>query len=494
MAFVRLPFLRVSPAIIAAFLASVLLLLVPAIWNGFPFLFFDSGAYFERTFDGSLSAGRSMAYGAWMAFLRFPNFWPAVIAQSALSVWLIYLVLRTHGLRGRSVALPLALLYITAFLALVTALPWFAGQLMPDLFAGLAVLSFYLLLFKNADLHRLERYSLIGLIVFAGAAHNATFAVMIALTAAAAFFFLLNREIVKAAGLKLAAVAVLLTALAVPSLNFVYSGQFAWTPGGSSFIFSRLVQDGIAARYLKDNCPDPAIKLCKFQKQLPKTADDFLWHQGLKGPFVSIGGWVDGADEMKRIAVDSLFKYPGMHVQTAIQSSLLQLVRVKSGDGLVREVWSAYEAIERLAPEMNVAVNTSRQRFNLVGRTVDAFNAIHVPLTLGSMALLPFLLLLAWRRGNLRDIDLFAATLILALLANAFVTGVLSNPHHRYGARVAWIAPFLWSVVLVQLFVLRREWQEIAARRLVAMGLLPEPATIDLPVKDLPVKKEEEKR
>jgi hypothetical protein len=488
MAFVRLPFFAsISPTTIAAFLASVLLLLVPAIWNGFPFLFFDSGAYFERTFDGSLSAGRSMAYGAWMALLRFPNFWPAVIAQSALSVWIIYLVLRTHGLRDRPVALPLALLYITAFLAIATALPWFAGQLMPDLFAGLATLALYLVILKREDLGRFERYGLIALIVFAGAAHNATYAVMIALTAAAIVIFLLNREIVQTAGVKLAAIAVLLTALAVPSLNFAFSGQFAWTPGGSSFIFSRLVQDGIAARYLADNCPDKTIKLCKFRKQLPKTADDFLWHQGPKGTFVSIGGWVDGAEEMKRITLDSLWQYPLMHLQTAIYSTGLQFVRVKTGDGLVREVWSAYEAIARLVPEMNVAVNTSRQRFNLVGRTVETFNTVHVPLTLGSMALLPLLLLLAWRRGNLRDTDKLAAALILALLANAFVTGVLSNPHHRYGARIAWTAPFLWSVVLVQLFVLRREWQEIATRWLVGMGLLPKPATIELPVeKDEP--------
>jgi hypothetical protein len=311
--------------------------------------------------------------------------------------------------------------------------------------------------------------------------------VMIALTAAAAMLFLLNRQVIQKAGLKLAAIAVLLTALAVPSFNFAFSGQFAWTPGGSSFIFSRLVQDGIAARYLADNCPDKTIKLCKFEKQIPKTADDFLWHQGPKGPFVSIGGWVDGADEMKRITLDSLLQYPLMHLQTAIYSTGLQLVRVKTGDGLVREVWSAYEAIARLAPEMNVAVNTSRQRFNLVGRTVEAFNAFHVPLTLGSIALLPLLLLLAWRRGNLRDTDKLAAAIILALLANAFVTGVLSNPHHRYGARIAWAAPFAWSVVLVQLLVLRREWQEIATRWLVGMGLLPKPATIELPIeKDEP--------
>jgi hypothetical protein len=32
-------------------------------------------------------------------------------------------------------------------------------------------------------------------------------------------------------------------------------------------------------------------------------------------------------------------------------------------------------------------------------------------------------------------------TVALALLANAVICGVLSNPHDRYGARLAWLAP-----------------------------------------------------
>ncbi len=129
-----------SLPLIAAFLASALILLAPAIWNRFPFLFFDTGAYLERPFEGALSAGRSMMYGGWLAALRFYDFWPAAIAQCGLTVWTIYLVLRTHGLRGRPVALSLALVVVILLLSLTTSLPWFAAQLMPDLFAALAVL------------------------------------------------------------------------------------------------------------------------------------------------------------------------------------------------------------------------------------------------------------------------------------------------------------------------------------------------------------------
>jgi hypothetical protein len=480
----RLQLVSRSLPLIAAFLAATLILIAPAIWNGFPFLFFDSGAYLERPFDGSLSAGRSMVYGAWMAAFRFYDFWPAVILQCFITVWVIYLMLRTHGLRGRAIALPLALFAVVIFLSGATALPWFAGQLMPDLFAALAVLALHLLLFKRVELHWIERYALIALIVFASAAHNATFAVIIALTISAAAVFFFTRKLIQKAPLKSAIAAVLLTALTLPAVNYAFSGQFAWTPGGASFIFSRLVQDGIAARYLEDNCPDSKIKLCQYQKQLPKTADDFLWHQGEKGPFVSIGGWEEGADEMKRIAFDSVLQYPLMHLKTALYSMGLQLVRVETGDGIVRGVWSAYEAIERLVPESRISVNTSRQRFDLLGPTFKTLNSFQVPLTLSAMALLPLLLFAAWRRGEARDIHLLAATILLALLANAFVTGVLSNPHHRYGARLAWTAPLLWSILFVQFVMMGRAWQTAAITRLASMGLITKPAPVTVPVRD----------
>jgi hypothetical protein len=469
-----------------ALLASALILLAPAIWNRFPLLFFDTGAYLERPFDGTLSAGRSMVYGVWLAALRFYDFWPAAILQCGLTVWTIYLVLRTHGLRNRPFMLPLALLAVVLLLSVATSLPWFAGQLMPDLFAALAVLALHLLLFKRQRLRRFERWGLIALIVFASASHNATFAVIVALTIAAAAIYFIARKWVSRAALKSAAAAVLLSALFLPSMNYIFAGQFAWTPGGAGFIFSRLVQDGIAARYLADNCPNPKLELCQFRKQLPKTADDFLWHQGPNGPFVSIGGFDGGSDEMKQIALDSVLQYPAMHVKTALYSMGLQLVRVETGDGIVRGVWSAYEAIERLVPESRIAVHTSRQRFDLLGPTFKTLNSFQVPLTLSAIALLPILLIAAWRRGHIRDVELLAATILLALLANAFVTGVLSNPHHRYGARLAWTAPFVWSIVLIQLLVVSRVWRTAITGWLASGGMNEKPVTVAVPVRKAP--------
>jgi hypothetical protein len=59
------------------------------------------------------------------------------------------------------------------------------------------------------------------------------------------------------------------------------------------------------------------------------------------------------------------------------------------------------------------------------------------------------------------DLGLLAATVAVAILVNAAVCGVLSNPHNRYGARIIWIATF--AVALVPLRVAQ-------TRRLQAVG------------------------
>ncbi|MBX3533614.1 MAG: hypothetical protein KF826_04620 [Xanthobacteraceae bacterium] len=480
MAFKPLPLLRVSPAIVAAFLASMLILLAPAIWNGFPILFYDSGDYFARVLDGVLNNGRSIVYGAVMTGLRYPYFWPLAILQCALTAWTIYLVLRTHGLGQRPVALPLALVGIVAALSALTALAWVASMMMPDLFAALGVLALYLLLRKRDELGRFERYGLVALIAFSAAGHNATLAVVVALLAAAVALHWWRRTLIPRAGLKQAACAVVITALLVPSAGYIFAGNFAWTPGGAGFIFSRLVQDGIAQRYLADNCPDPKLKLCEVRHALPDKADDFLWHQGERGPFAHIGGFEGGADEMKRIAIDSLVQYPLRHLATAFTSTLEQLVSVGTGDGVVHDIGYTYGVLEDKAPEMTLAIAASQQKRGKLEPLFEKLNDVHEPVTLGAIAFLPLLLLLAWRRGAMRDTDWLAATVILALFANAFVTGVLSNPHDRYGARLAWTAPLVWSVVFAHFLTTSSIWRERLARAFAAMAVAPKAAPIEV--------------
>jgi hypothetical protein len=45
---------------------------------------------------------------------------------------------------------------------------------------------------------------------------------------------------------------------------------------------------------------------------------------------------------------------------------------------------------------------------------------------------------------------LLAATAVFAVLGNAVVCGVISGPHDRYGARLAWVATFALLIAAIR--------------------------------------------
>ena len=159
---------RGRPADVAAALAATLILLAPALWNGFPLLEHDTGGYLARWFEGTLEVSRSTVYGLFVVALAWANFWPAVAVQAALTVWVIALLLRAHGLGGR----PLVLLITVTFLSVATTLPWIASILLTDIFAGLGVLALYLAVLRAQALARWERSALVFLVAFSAATHS----------------------------------------------------------------------------------------------------------------------------------------------------------------------------------------------------------------------------------------------------------------------------------------------------------------------------------
>ncbi len=109
------------------------------------------------------------------------SFWPVLLVQSALTVWVVALILRAHGLGQR----PWLMLGVIAALSVFTTLPFLTAILLTDIFCGLGVLALYLLLMRADTLSRAERIGLIVLIAVSAATHSATVAVLVALVAAA---------------------------------------------------------------------------------------------------------------------------------------------------------------------------------------------------------------------------------------------------------------------------------------------------------------------
>ena len=272
---------------LAATLVCLVALLLPALWNGYPLLQFDTGGYLARWYEGYLVPSRSTVFAMFLHFGEGLHFWPELVLQAGCTTYVISLVLRIVG----SIRSPWSLIAVIVGLSLLTALPFLSAMLLTDIFAGLGVLSLHLLIFHRAELSRYERIGLFLIVAFAAATHSATLAVLVAVWFLAVVVRALtgsgtSSHLLPAAGALATGAAMLLAA------NFALSGQLAWTPGGYGIAFGRMLQDGIVKRFLDEHCPDARLKLCPYRNQLPKTADEFLWNYGIfneLGRFAGLG-------------------------------------------------------------------------------------------------------------------------------------------------------------------------------------------------------------
>ena len=409
----------------------VLLLMAPALWNHFPLLQWDTGGYLARWYEGTLVPSRAVIYGLILTAGVPFAFWPVLVLQAALTVWIVALMLRAHGLGKRPRLLAIT---ITA-LAVTTTLPWLTAILLTDIFCGLGVLALYLLLMRGERVRRGERIGLIVLIAAAAATHSATFALLAGLLVCGALVALIARKRVPARRLGHGVIALALGAVLVFAADYAVAGRLAWTPGGFALSFGRMLQDGIVKKYLDEHCPDAKLRLCAVKDRIPQDADTWFWGSDL---FDQMGRFAGLGQEMETIALESLIDYPSLQFESAVSDTAHQLVAVRTGEGIQDDLWHTRTIIERYTPQLAPAMRASREQQGEI--SLAGINRLQYPAALAAMALLPLLVWLAWRGTIAADIGELAAACALTLLGNAFICGVLSNPHDRYGARVAWLA------------------------------------------------------
>ena len=413
-----------------AAIAIPLLLLAPAIWNGYPLLQWDTGGYLARWYEGYLVPSRSTVFGVYLHVGETSGFWINLGLQALATLWIIQLTLRVLEM-----AEPRRLMAISLVLILATALPWLASMLLTDIFAGLSVLALFILVMHGSRISTVEKCSLFVFIAFAGATHSATLAVLLGLCLTGWMLRPWLRARIPASGLRQGSLTIVAGAAMLLTANYGLSGQFAWTPGGYGVAFGRMLQDGIVTQYLKDHCPQQHLKLCPYRNELPPTADDFLWGNSM---FNTLGRFQGLNDEMGFIAAHSLAEYPAWQAEAALMATAHQLVHVATGEGTSVWIPHTYGIIERYIPSQTKPMRAARQQHWQLDFT--AINRIHVPVALTSIVLVFALFGRGLWRRRLDDLTLLAGTVSLALLGNAMVCGVISGPHDRYGARMAWIA------------------------------------------------------
>jgi hypothetical protein len=385
---------------------------------------------------------RSTVFGLYLHIGEGSGFWFNLILQALATLWIIWLTLRVLGL-----AQPFRIAAISLLLILTTALPWLASMLLTDIFAGLSVLSLFLLVLHGDKLSRTEKGCMFVFTAFAAASHSATLGVLTGLCGLALLAWPWLRTRIALPALALGASALVMGAAMLLAANYALSGQFSWTPGGYGVAFGRMMQDGIVARYLREHCAEEQLKLCPYRDALPATADEFLWGHSV---FNTLGRFEGMEGEMGYIVTQSLKAYPLWQAEAALAATGQQLVDVATGEGTNGWIPHTYGIIERYIPaELKAMRAAHQQHWDIDFPTINRF---HVPVALASMLAVLALSARALSRRRLDDLSLLAATVAFALLGNAVICAVISGPHDRYGARMVWIATFTALIALSRCF------------------------------------------
>lgn len=428
-----------------------------AVWSGYPILSNDTAGYLRDGFAGVVAARRPSLYPAFLAGLSPGSLWPALVMQWVIVVWALWQLARAvDPERWRSV------LAAGAVVGAASTLPWFAGRLMPDIYAGLAGIGVLLVLLRPPPTMA-ARLVLLGLVFVACAFHVANVGTVV-LAAAGALLTAplfgdrvarLWRPALAVAGVAVAAAAVL------AAVNWSHNGVAGLSSTGHTFTMARLARYGILQQLLDERCDVEAYALCPYRDRLSTAPDHFVFSPA--SPLHDIGG-----AEGSRAAVEPMIRDANRYylVEQAIaagQATLEQLGLVRLGMGLgphtLPGLTGPHEAVRDLLPADHAAYLGSRQRSGEVAATAAAANTVLVP---AFWAACLFGGALAWWLRRRQDAQCLAF-IVGWLVANAAVMGIMNAPFDRYQARVAWLLPVVVAMVATS-EVLRRRRARAADR------------------------------
>ena len=422
---------------------SSYMLLWVAVFNGYPVFYPDSGQYLWVSFDLQPPMYRTISYSIFIRLVSFGTSpWLVVIAQSVITVFILQsvfnFIVRQSAPSERG---GLVFLGLMVFLAFGTTLPWFVGQIMPDVFTGLSLLSLFLLLYDSKI--TLERTVLISAVLCISIGTHITHLLTVTLLLLAIFAlrtFGAFREFWPTRSIKGIVACVLVPIMAITVLlalsNWRSGFGFTLSPGKPVFLFGRLIESGLAADYLQQRCEIEQFTPCKYLHNLPKTSEEFLW--GLHPLLKEMGGWSGATGEASRIVSATIRQYPVRFVVACVRQMFRQFFAFTAGSGnySIRS-GPEFEGFRELYPGDVPKYLLSRQSIGKLA--MDAYRVTPVYTAVFWCSFGVSLTALFTRRLRVRMANqLFVLTLIF-LFANALTTGALAVVNDRYQARASWL-------------------------------------------------------
>jgi hypothetical protein len=469
-------------------------LLWPAIYNGQPFFFSDTTAY-VRGADAAVQkltghatpwseaptlrsvssvnnqtvlAGRSPYYGLLLYSGEITGgFWLSVALQAAAVLAAIALTLRAAQIPIWPYAPAAGII-----LAAVTGVPFFASYLMPDLFAGVAVLGCAVLLAVRRWLGKWQYVAWLVLVALSLMVHDSHVLIAAGMLLIAT---VLNLRYGWAnwRGLTVVLLALVITTASQFTFDFAVKRLTGAAPVRPPVLTARLIDDGPGYEYLKATCPQNGFTVCQSLDRLPLASDDFLW-----GTDNTNGIFSDASPEIKRRLGDEQYRFllavlrydPVGEIMIALSKAGEQLSQI----GLGQVFFEYNEASKRYFASKIPSEHQTTLQQSAAYRHMMPMDAMFI-VQVAAIAAALGLLILATANPTLVRLhhDSVSMTIcrwvLLGVVLNSLVCGGLSIPQHRYSARVVWLIPFVGLLVGIEL-LRGRPWAARVAQARGASG------------------------
>lgn len=434
-------------------LVSTLVLLLPALYNGFPLFYSDSAVYIKSAMMiGHIRAGDSIPYLSGVGYALFmravsweTTLWLVVFAQALILNILIYQVTRVLLPERKIIRTHLPILFV---LATLSSMGWTVSQLMPDFFTSCMVLAVFL--FYAADNKSIGNYIFLSLVIILSIlSHLSNISISILLVLLLVLYFMMDgsfRRNIKAWLYKTIGLTVLIFAslFLLKGLNNSMYRQNVLSPTGHIFFFARLADTGFMEEFLNEKCDRKSYEICKYKTNFPTSYETFLWD--FSGPFYKTGGWdITKHDEYKRIIRDVLTtpKYLAWFLFDCSKHFVKQIVNFRTGDGLASyydKESSQYKTVCEYFDRNEIRDNYLLSKQIQGDLNFKSVNLVNYLLLGVSVLIITWALIKKRQESKMR---FFSMVIIGGVLVNAAATSGMSSVFDRFQSRVVWLIPFL---------------------------------------------------
>ena len=485
-------------------LAGCIVLLLPALLSGRPFIYWDTPTFYGWGHDILAAIRRPWppladfpphrglwaadnfpgawehvtahqfqlvmtAIGARSSFYAVPLYaigstltlWAPAALQSLLAAWLLWVTADAAFGRAR----PLAYARLIAALTAFSTLPYFAAYLMPDIFAAYALLAAGLLLCFHDRLTPRRRAGLAAVLAYAVVVHLSVLPAVVATLLAGLVVMRVMAPRPRARPGALAAAAALACAgVAAYAGGVGMKAIFGQEVRSPPFLEGRVIADGPGQRFLRETCAERGWAACRWKDSQVLFTDDIIW------PDVTWHGLpliTEPAErqrflnEQPAIVLGTILHHPLAQFWASARNAMRQLATFTTAydvGGALHGLLTAHSdrtmRVAQIVPNIGPCLKDPH--------ACDQTHAFKLMQAVQYVVVAASLLvvgggLMGWLspakpaegdRPQDRRLAAFAILIIAGVALNGIVCGVLSRPWGRYQARVIWLIPMAAELAL----------------------------------------------